>query len=162
MLVLPVPTAPAAPPDLLLEDATVYVAADAAPARASILLSGGRIAFLGDPAEARRRAGGAKRMALPGRYVFPGWMDAHLHLAGLGKSLEIARLRGAPSAADAAARMAKAAAALPPGVWVEGRGWDQNLWEGQAFPDARVLDAVLPDRPAVARRVDGHALWVNG
>ena len=162
MLVLPVPTAPAAPPDLLLEDATVYVAADAAPARASILLRGGRIAFVGDPAEARRRAGVAKRMALRGRYVFPGWMDAHLHLAGLGKSLETARLRGAPSAADAAGRMAKAAAALPPGVWVEGRGWDQNLWAGQAFPDARVLDAVLPDRPAVARRVDGHALWVNG
>ncbi len=160
MLVLPVPTGSAAP-DLLLEDATVYVSADAAPARASILLHDGKIVFVGDPGEARRRGSGAKRMTLSGRFVFPGWMDAHLHLLGLGKSLEIARLRGAPSAADAAARMALMAKALPPGAWVEGRGWDQNLWEGRAFPDARTLDAALPDRPALARRVDGHALWIN-
>src|SRR5262249_7490909 len=136
--------------------------ADAPPARVSVLLSAGKVAFVGDPAEARRRGGAARRVSLPGRFVFAGWMDAHLHLLGLGKSLESARLRGAPSAAEAAARMAKTAAALPPGAWVEGRGWDQNLWPGQAFPDARALDAVLPDRPAMARRVDGHALWVNG
>jgi predicted amidohydrolase YtcJ len=161
-LALSATLASAPPPDLLLEDATVYVAADAAPARVSILLSGGRIAFVGDAADARKRGAGAKRVSLSGRFVFPGWADAHLHLLGLGKSLEIAALRGSKSAADAAARMRRAAVALPPGVWVEGRGWDQNLWPGAAFPDARDLDAVLPDRPALARRVDGHALWVNG
>jgi predicted amidohydrolase YtcJ len=161
-LALSATLASAPPPDLLLEDANVYVAADAAPERASILLSGGRIAFVGNAAEARRRGGGAKRVALQGRFVFPGWTDAHLHLLGLGKSLEGAALRGSASAAEAAARMQRAAAGLPPGVWVEGRGWDQNLWPGAAFPDARDLDAVLPDRPAIARRVDGHALWVNG
>jgi hypothetical protein len=32
---------------------------------------------------------------------------------------------------------------------------------GGSFPDARTLDAAVPDRPAIARRVDGHALWVN-
>lgn len=160
-LALPALLASAPPPDLLLEDATVYVSADAAPARASVLLGGGKVLFVGDAAEARRRGSGARRVSLSGRFVYPGWMDAHLHLAGLGKSLEIAKLRGAPSAADAAARMAKTAAGMPAGVWVEGRGWDQNLWKGRAFPDARDLDAVLPDRPALARRVDGHALWVN-
>lgn len=161
-LVLPAMLASGPPPDLLLEDATVYVAADAAPERVSVLLSKGRIAFVGDPAEARRRGSGARRVALAGRFVFPGWTDAHLHLLGLGKSLETAALRGSKSAADAAELMRRAAAGLPPGAWVEGRGWDQNLWPGAAFPDARDLDAVLPGRPALARRVDGHVLWVNG
>jgi predicted amidohydrolase YtcJ len=161
-LALSAALASAPPPDLLLEDATVYVAADAAPARVSVLLAGGRIAFVGDAAEARRRGSGAKRVSLSGRFVFPGWADAHLHLLGLGKSLEIAALRGSKSAADAAARMRRAAGGLPARAWVEGRGWDQNLWPGASFPDARDLDAVLPDRPAIARRVDGHALWVNG
>ena len=32
---------------------------------------------------------------------------------------------------------------------------------GPAFPDARDLDAAVPERPALARRVDGHAVWVN-
>jgi predicted amidohydrolase YtcJ len=150
--------APAA--DLLLEGGTVYTAPAAAPRKASIVVGEGKILFIGDPAKARKLARGARAINLSGRFVFPGWADAHLHLAGLGESLEIANLRYAASAEEAAARMAKAAAALPPGVWVEGRGWDQNLWPGKQFPDARALEGV-GERPGVARRVDGHAMWVN-
>ncbi|HWZ84736.1 MAG TPA: amidohydrolase [Thermoanaerobaculia bacterium] len=165
LLILPVllalsqPETPKA--DLLLEGGVVYVASDAEPRKASIVVGEGKILFVGDPAEARRRAGAAQRIALRGAFVFPGWADAHLHLSGLGKSLEVASLRDASSAEDAAARMGKAAASLPPGAWAEGRGWDQNRWPGAAFPDALALDRVLGDRPAVARRVDGHALWVD-
>lgn len=148
-------------PDLLLENATVYGAADAKPAKASILLSGGKVAFVGDPAQARARGKSARAVDLSGRFVFPGFADAHLHMLNVGKATETAVLRDATSAADAAARMGAAAAGLPPGAWVEGRGWDQTRWEGKEFPDARTLDAAVPDRPALARRVDGHAIWVN-
>jgi len=80
---------------------------------------------------------------------------------GLGKALETADLRGAADAAEAARRIAAIAATLPVGAWAEGRGWDQNRWPGGKFPDARDLDAAVAERPAIARRVDGHALWVN-
>jgi len=160
-VVLAAAQAAAASGGLLLEGGLVYVAADAPPQRASVLIEGGRIAFVGDAAEARRRAGAARVLDASGRAVFPGWADAHLHLLGLGKAVEVATLRDASSAADAAAAMAKAAADLPAGAWAEGRGWDQNRWPGAAFPDAHELDRVLPNRPAAARRVDGHALWVN-
>ena len=156
------PPAAAPPPaELLLENGVVYVSAAAAPRKASIAVGGGRVLFVGDPKAARKLAPDARVVDLGGRFVFPGWADAHLHLAGLGKSLEIANLRGAASAEEAAAGMAKTAASLPPGAWVEARGWDQNLWPGRQFPDARVLDAVLGERPALARRIDGHAVWVN-
>jgi predicted amidohydrolase YtcJ len=148
-------------PDLLLENATVYAAPDAKPAKASILLHDGRVAFVGDPAQARERGKGARAVDLSGRFVFPGFADAHLHMLGVGKATESANLRDAKSAADAAAAMAAAAAKLPAGTWVEGRGWDQTRWPGREFPDARALDAAVPDRPAVAQRVDGHAIWVN-
>jgi predicted amidohydrolase YtcJ len=153
----------AAPPkaDLLIENGVVYAAADAKPRKASILVGEGRILFVGEAGRARRLADEARRVDLAGAFVYAGWADAHLHLAGLGKSLEVAKLRGLPDAGAAAAAMQAAAANLPPGAWVEGRGWDQNLWPGREFPDARALDRVLPDRPAVARRVDGHAVWVN-
>ncbi len=147
--------------DLLLEGGLVYVSADAPPQRASIWIAGGRIAFVGDAGQARRRAGSAKVVDLRGEVVFAGWTDAHLHLLELGRSLETANLRDATSAEAAAGRMAGAAAGLPPGAWVEGRGWDQNRWTDRSFPDARTLDRAVADRPAVARRVDGHALWVN-
>ena len=146
---------------LLLENATVYTSPQAKARKVSILARDGRIAFVGDAARARKLAGDAKRIDLTGSFLFPGWADAHGHLLGLGKSLEVANLRGAADAAEAAARIGEVAARLPGASWVEGRGWDQNLWPGKAFPDARDLDAVLPARPVAARRVDGHAVWVN-
>jgi predicted amidohydrolase YtcJ len=152
-------TGPAA--DLLLEGGVVYAGVEAKPRRESIVLGEGRILFVGDPARARQRAGEARRVDLQGAVVFPGWADSHLHLMDIGKAGEIADLRGAADAEEAAKRLAKASAALPPGAWAEGDGWDQNLWPGKEFPDARSLDRVVPDRPVAAYRVDGHALWVN-
>ena len=50
-----------------------------------------------------------------------------------------------------------------PEGWVLGRGWDQNDWEGEAFPERQSgLDALFPDRPVLLSRVDGHAVWANG
>jgi predicted amidohydrolase YtcJ len=160
-LFLAVATAPIPGTDLLLENGIVYASAQAPPAPASVLVQGGRIAYVGGAAEARRRAGSAPRRDLRGAFVFPGWADAHLHLLELGQSLESADLRDAASADEAAARMAAAAGRLPEDAWVEGFGWDQNRWPGAAFPDARALDRAVPGRPAVAGRVDGHALWIN-
>jgi len=152
---------PVPAPPLLLEGGTVYASAEAAPARASVLMRDGKIAFVGDPARARRLAPRAKRVSLSGAFVFPGWADSHGHLLGLGKSLEIANLKGVADAAEAARRIGELATTLPGTAWVEGRGWDQNLWPGKNFPDAHDFDTVVPDRPVAARRVDGHALWVN-
>jgi hypothetical protein len=162
-LVFAILTSGAVPPAaaVLLEGATVYVSADAKPQKLSILLRDGKVAFVGDPGRARSAADGARRVDLGGAYAFPGWADAHGHLIALGKSLEIANLRGAASADDAARRIGALARTLPAGSWVEGRGWDQNLWPTKSFPDARDLDAAVSDRPVAARRVDGHALWVN-
>ena len=152
-------TGPAA--DLLFEGGVVYTSAEAQPRRASIVVGEGKVLFVGEPAKARKRAGKARRVDLKGAVVFPGWADAHLHLLDIGKASEIADLRGAANAEDAAQRLAKAAAGLPPGAWVEGDGWDQNLWPGKEFPDARSLNRAVPDRPVASSRVDGHALWVN-
>lgn len=59
------------------------------------------------------------------------------------------------------ARLRDQASQLPEDAWLLGRGWDQNLWPGQAFPSAADLDAAFPDRPVWLRRVDGHAGWAN-
>ena len=146
---------------LLLEGATVYVAADAAPSRSAVLVRDGRIVFVGDPREARRMAPAAAPLDLTGTFVFPGWTDAHGHLSGLGQALEVADLKGASDSGQAARRIAATATSLPESAWAQGRGWDQNRWLGQDFPDAADLDKLLPTRPAIARRVDGHAIWVN-
>ncbi len=48
----------------------------------------------------------------------------------------------------------------PRGAWLEGFGWDQNLWGGR-YPSKDALDRLFPDRPVLLRRVDGHAGWAN-
>lgn len=93
--------------------------------------------------------------------VVPGLIDAHGHVAGLGLTAMQADLAGTTGKDEALQRLRDFAATLPDGVWLLGRGWDQNRWAGKQFPTAADLDAHFPDRPVWLRRVDGHAAWGN-
>jgi predicted amidohydrolase YtcJ len=150
----------AAAPPTLFTGATVYTAAGESPRAATILVEDGKIAFVGEEAEARKRAPGARPVDLAGAFVYPGLTDAHAHLLGLGEALETLDLRGKQKA-GILSLVAAAAAKAPAGEWIRGRAWDQNLWPGAAFPTAAELSAVSPKHPVVLSRVDGHALWVN-
>jgi predicted amidohydrolase YtcJ len=150
-------------PDWILVGAALH-ADGAYPSEVTALgVRGGRLAFVGDDAGARAWLGGrGPEVRGGGAHVYPGLVDAHAHLQGLGKSLEEVALEGAGSAAEAAVRAASAAAELPQGAWVTGRGWDQNDWPGAPWPSAAVLDAAVGGRPAYLTRKDGHAAWVSG
>lgn len=95
---------------------------------------------------------------LQGGFVVPRLVDGHGHLLSLGRSLSRVDLRGASTWAEVIERTKRGA---PPSGWVFGRGWDQNRFEGKAFPTHHALSAAFPDRPVVLRRVDGHALVAN-
>ena len=66
--------------------------------------------------------------------VVPALTDAHGHVVGLGLALVKVDLRSCRSPQDCAARVQAALPKLPPGAWVQGRGWDQNLYPDQQFP----------------------------
>ena len=134
----------------------MYVAADAAPSRSAVLVRDGRIVFVGDPREARRMAPAAAPLDLTGTFVFPGWTDTHGHLSGLGQALEVADLKGASDSGEATRRIAATATSLPESAWAQGRGWDQNRWPGQDFPDAADLDKLLDVFLADHRREQRH------
>ncbi len=148
-------------PALLLRNLRVVAGPGAAPVDAVIAVSGGTIAFIGPEPRARAMFPYARELDLGGGVAYPGFVDSHGHLEGLGEFLGEADLAGLSSEAQCVERLREAARGLPPGAWVKGRGWDQNLWAEKAFPDARALDAFFPDRPVAASRVDGHSLWVN-
>jgi hypothetical protein len=147
-------------PALLLTGATVYTSWDAAPRRVAVLAVDGKITFVGDEAEARKKTSGARTVELKGAVVYPGLVDAHAHVPGLGMSKESLDLRGR-SKEEILGLVRAAAARTPEGEWIRGRSWDQNLWPGKAFPTAAEIDAVAPKHPVLLTRVDGHALWVN-
>jgi predicted amidohydrolase YtcJ len=96
-----------------------------------------------------------------GATLLPGLIDAHGHVAGMGEALASVDLTGTTSEAEAARRVAERAASEDSDGWLIGGGWNQVLWDSGEFPTTASLDAVVPDRPVVLRRVDGHAVWVN-
>jgi hypothetical protein len=149
--------------DLILTGGAIMTMDPARPTATAVAVRDGRIMAIGGDADVRGWRGRKTRvLELRGHSVTPGLTDTHAHLAGLGQALESVSLRGATSAAEAAARAGEAAARLPAGEWLEGRGWDQNLWPDKKFPTREILDRAVGDRPAALHRIDGHALWVSG
>jgi hypothetical protein len=130
--------------------------------RLEIAVASGRIVALVEPGKAAAwRRSAAEIVDLAGSHVYPGFTESHGHLTSYGAALEQVDLHGAGSFAEVVARVKTAAAKLPAGAWVIGRGWDQNLWPGKRFPTHAALSAAVPDHPALLRRVDGHAAITN-
>jgi predicted amidohydrolase YtcJ len=96
-----------------------------------------------------------------GRTVLPGLIDAHGHVLDLGTTQMTVQLVGTSSLADLQKRLSDYAAAHPRDAWIIGFGWNQELWPEKRFPTAADLDAVVPGRPVVLERVDGHAVVAN-
>jgi predicted amidohydrolase YtcJ len=149
--------------DLILYNGTVLTLDPARPEATAVAVAGGRIAAVGGDADILKRAGAAtRRIDLAKAFVMPGLTDSHGHVTSLGEQLGSIDVHGVASVREIAARVRERAhAAQPPGEWIVGRGWDQNLWEERQFPDHRPLDEASPDRPVCLRRVDGHAAWAN-
>ena len=91
--------------------------------------------------------------------VYPGFMDAHLHLVWYGKAMEILDLVGTKSVDEITGIVSQVYDGSD--RWIIGRGWDQNDWEIIQYPNKESLDKVAVDQPVYLHRIDGHAIWVN-
>ena len=98
---------------------------------------------------------------LKGETVLPGMIDAHGHVTDLGFYALRLNVTGSASLAELQQRLRDYAAAHPDVKWIQGGGWNQELWPSKKFPTAADLDAIVPDRPVVLERVDGHAIVAN-
>jgi predicted amidohydrolase YtcJ len=150
----------AEPPGVLLAGGPIHTGvADAAPVEAVAIL-GNRIAFVGALAEARRAVPGAREIDLAGAAAFPGFVDSHVHLVGVGMREMTLNLEGSASIAELQARLGAWAARQPTGP-ILGSGWIETHWPEHRFPTHADLDAVVADRPVYLERSDGHAGVAN-
>lgn len=151
---------PAPDAGTLFRGASVYTAWDETPRRAAILVKDGKVVSVGVEADVRAAAPAAKVVDLAGAVLVPGLTDAHGHVRSLGALRRMIDCRGL-SKEEILLRVRALSASAARGAWIRGRSWDQNLWEGGAFPTAADLEPAAPKTPVVLGRVDGHALWVN-
>ncbi len=147
--------------DLIVVGDTIHTLNPEQPRVEAVAIRGQYIVFTGSREEAERFKGsGTRVLDVTGKTVLPGLVDAHAHLSGLGKALRQVDLVGTDSAVAARERVLARQKTMPPGDWIEGRGWDQNDWPVKEFPTFADLDGTDAN-PVYLRRVDGHAGWLN-
>ena len=128
--------------------------------RHAVGLRDGSIVWVGDASDARWAIGhGTRVIDLGDGVVVPGLVDTHAHLASLGKVSDRLDVTGCQSMEAVAQRVRSHRQGQG---WLLGHGWDQNRWGGGGYPDHRPLTEAAPHRSVALRRIDEHALWVNG
>jgi len=146
--------------DLIIKNATVYTVDSLFSKAQAFAVTNGKIVATGSERSILRNYKAAKVIDMKGKYIYPGFIDAHCHFYGYGLTLRTADLTGSRSPEEVVDRLRSFYASSSDG-WITGRGWDQNLWENQAYPDKDILDQAFPGRPVYLRRIDGHAAWIN-
>ncbi len=133
---------------------------EATPEVEALAVTDGRIVAAGTASDMLELAGErTQRVEIRGVAV-PGWVDAHVHVAGLGEFLETLNVQ-AQSKEAILDKVARAAAATPRGEWIVGRGWDEGYFIVDEDPKATDLDPVSPDHPVILSGIGGHSVWAN-
>jgi len=140
----------------------VWTGDEKTPRAEALAIRNTTIVAVGKTSDIQALAGkGTDVVDLKGRFVAPGFTDAHVHLVEGGLALAEADLDGALTLAEVQRRIAAFARADPERKWITGRGWSYAAFPG-GLPTRAQLDAAVPDRPVFLRSYDGHTGWANG
>lgn len=147
---------------VLIEHVQGYtLVADRLQAFTALVFDSGKVVETGAGADLRKRYPDAQLIDGQGRCLLPGLIDAHGHVFDLGFEAVQIQLADTQSLGEAQRRIRAYATANRMRAWLQGDGWNQAKWKLGRFPNASELDAVVPDKPVVLSRVDGHAEWLN-
>lgn len=146
--------------DLIVHNANIYTVNSEFSLAESFAVKDGKFIAVGQSGEILSKYNSDSIIDLKGKFVYPGFIDAHCHFYGYCLSLLQPDLRDTRSF-DEILGIIKKHDLKYQLEWVLGRGWDQNDWDVKEFPAKEKLDILFPDKPVYLRRVDGHAAIVN-
>jgi len=135
------------------------------PWASAIAVREGKIVCIGGIEQIMLECGGgnedAETIQLGGKFVMPGFNDAHVHLGSAAADMLAVRLNGVASIEDLQKHLADAVAAHKEGDWITGSGWDHTLWPDKKFPTKQQLDTVSPKNPVLLTHISGHVAVAN-
>ena len=146
--------------DLLVYHCTIYTVDAAFTTAEAMVISEGKIIATGKKNDLEKEYNFKEKLDAQGKFIYPGFIDAHAHFVGYGISLQQVVLTGTSSWKEVIEKVKTFATENKEG-WLTGRGWDQNDWPVKEFPTNEQLTALFPDRPVLLERVDGHASIAN-
>ncbi len=147
--------------DLIVKGATLYTVDSSFSVTEAIAIKDGKIIATGTTADLLKNFEAKETIDATGKFIYPGFIDAHAHFAGYALGLQTVNLVGTESWEDILHRLSDAVKTMDSTSWLIGRGWDQNDWAVKEFPSKEKLDEMFPNRPVFLTRVDGHAAIAN-
>lgn len=145
--------------DFLIVNAKIYTVDAKFSTATAIAIKDGKIFDVGGNG-LRNKYWPLQTINAEGKFIYPGFIDAHTHFFRYGLGLQTANLVDTKSWDDILIKL-QSFAKTHPGGWLIGRGWDQNDWAVKEFPNKEKLDQLFPDRPVFLTRIDGHAAIAN-
>ena len=148
--------------DLILTNGTIYTGLNENSFIGTIVSNGSKITYVGGPLPDNNfYCPNTKVINLSGKYIYPGFIDAHGHLKGIGYRELTLNLQGISSLIETLDAVKDYLLTKKPGDWIIGRGWIDKVWPEKRFPTRWDLDSFAPNNPVVLERADGHAVVVN-
>ena len=147
--------------DLVLYNSKIYTADSINTVAESVAIKDNSIIFVGSNKDIESYKCNAVIMDLSDAFVYPGFIDAHVHLKGTGYRELTLNLQGSKSLKEMLTSVQIYANKIPKGEWVVGRGWIEKKWPEGRFPTKEELDLISSDKPILLERADGHAVIVN-
>lgn len=143
--------------DLLLHNGHCFTFDSAYPQVDALAIQEGRIIWVG-----KEWQGKAKRILdLKGAFVYPGLIDAHMHVLFAGLVKSYLQLQGCRSCDEVLQKISEKASQTEKGEWIIGVGWDDHYWQNKELLTADALEKAAPHHPVVLQRSDTHLMWVN-
>lgn len=161
--------------DLILLNGRVYTMEAEQPWARAVVVGGNKILAVPDSdAEARRYAGPQTRVVdLGGRFVVPGFIDAHTHFSSAGALINGVNLLTVADDGGLRREIARVVGILGPGEWITGGLWGayeqwalgaagagekkKTRWE----PERSTIDDLTPDNPCLLTSFDGKLFLAN-
>jgi predicted amidohydrolase YtcJ len=148
--------------DLVVVNARVWTVDPSKPEAEAVAVTGDKVTAVGSRAEIDRLRGPETRVIDgAGRFLMPGFNDAHIHLMTGGAQLDSVDLKDAATPEEFARRIGERARTLTEGQWVLGGNWDEQGWAGAPLPTRQMIDALTPNTPVFVSRYDEHMSLAN-
>ncbi|MBS0421747.1 MAG: amidohydrolase [Proteobacteria bacterium] len=147
--------------DLLLINANIHTVDAQHPTAQWIAIHAGKIEALGDgKPPVNLQDAHTRTVDVHHKLVLPAFHDPHTHPIWGGLSHSRCPLYDGNSIEDYK-KLITQCAKEDKSEWLYGTGWRDGLFVPSGVPDKRLLDSIVPDRPAVFSNVGGHGLWLN-
>ncbi|WND03353.1 amidohydrolase [Temperatibacter marinus] len=149
--------------DTVIWGGKIYTNEASAEVVEAVVIKEGRFLYVGTRAGAEAYVSAETHVIdLKGMAVYPGFVDAHAHLRGIGQREMELNLEGVMSISQLQEKLKDWRAQVATDTTViMGRGWIETHWPEKRFPSRWDLDKVVSDVPVILFRADGHALVAN-